>query len=48
MRLLRTVAALALTAPFVSAISKITRTGRYLYDDKGDRFYIKVSGVEFV
>jgi hypothetical protein len=23
------------------AISKITRTGKYLYDDTGSRFYIK-------
>ncbi len=25
----------------VQAIPKITRTGRYLYDDTGTRFYIK-------
>ncbi|KAG8834635.1 1,3-beta-glucanosyltransferase gas1 [Serendipita sp. 399] len=30
-----------LAAPFVSALPKITRTGKYLYDESGTRFFIK-------
>ena len=40
----RAVAALLAATTLVStvdAISKITRSGRYLYDDSGNRFYIK-------
>ncbi|KAJ7059573.1 glycoside hydrolase family 72 protein, partial [Mycena amicta] len=34
--------ALALSAlPLASALSKISRTGRYLYDESGNRFFIK-------
>jgi len=40
-RALALVTALALSACTVQAISKITRTGRYLYDDSGTRFYIR-------
>lgn len=40
MRVTRAAAALALAAS-VQAISKISRKGRYLYDDSGSRFYIK-------
>jgi len=42
---LRPAAALAaiatLLAPSVLAIPKVTRTGRYLYQEDGTRFYIK-------
>ena len=37
-------ALLAVVAGLISsvhAISKVTRAGRYLYDDSGNRFYIK-------
>jgi 1,3-beta-glucanosyltransferase GAS1 len=34
-------AALVALASGVEAISKISRGGRYLYDDSGNRFYIK-------
>jgi hypothetical protein len=34
-----------LAAPYVSALSKITREGKYLYDSTGTRFFIKVSVV---
>ncbi|KAI5898556.1 glycoside hydrolase family 72 and carbohydrate-binding module family 43 [Schizophyllum commune H4-8] len=40
MRVTRAAAVLALAAS-VQAISKISRKGRYLYDDSGSRFYIK-------
>lgn len=29
-------------APYVYALPKITRVGKYLYDDTGKRFFIKV------
>ena len=34
-------AIVAFLATNVNAISKITRTGKYLYQDDGSRFYIK-------
>ncbi|KAF7319200.1 1,3-beta-glucanosyltransferase [Mycena chlorophos] len=34
-------AALLTALPAVSALSKITRSGRFLYDDNGERFFIK-------
>ncbi|KAL0950622.1 hypothetical protein HGRIS_007414 [Hohenbuehelia grisea] len=40
-RALAALAAAVSILPNVSAISKITRTGRYLYKDDGSRFYIK-------
>ena len=42
--ILRLGAALPVLTAFtsgVSAVSKITRAGRYLYDESGNRFYIK-------
>lgn len=41
LRALALVTALALSVCTVQAISKITRSGRYLYDDSGTRFYIR-------
>jgi len=38
---LRAFAAVATLASTAQAISKVTRTGRYLYQDDGTRFYIK-------
>jgi len=32
---------LALSPAPATAISRITRTGKYLYNDSGERFYIK-------
>lgn len=40
----RVVVALAAAAVYttgVAALSKITRNGRYLYDESGNRFYMK-------
>lgn len=33
-----------LVAPYCRALPKITREGKYLYDESGTRFFIKVSG----
>ncbi len=44
MRFLRALTVAASLVPFASAaVSKISRSGKYLYDDTGSRFYIKVS-----
>lgn len=42
MRFFCAITALALAVPLASALPKITRKGRYLYDESGARFYIKV------
>ncbi len=34
-------AAVAILSSTVQAIPKVTRSGRYLYNDDGSRFYIK-------
>lgn len=41
LRALALVTVLAFLVCTAQAISKITRTGRYLYDASGTRFYIK-------
>jgi hypothetical protein len=42
MRFLRALTVAASLVPFASAaVSKISRSGKYLYDDTGSRFYIK-------
>ena len=33
----------ALSIPFARALPKVSRTGKFLYDDTGTRFFIKVS-----
>lgn len=32
--------------PLAAALPPITRTGKYLYDQNGERFFIKVSSQE--
>jgi hypothetical protein len=34
---------IAFAIPFAQALPKVSRTGKYLYDDTGTRFFIKVS-----
>lgn len=44
--MLARLAALAtLALPLVAALPKIHAKGKYLYDESGNRFYIKVCGV---
>jgi hypothetical protein len=40
--LFKTLLTAALALPLVQALPKVTRTGKYLYDDTGARFFIKV------
>lgn len=40
-RVVAAVAAAAVYTSCVAALPKITRSGRYLYDESGNRFYIK-------
>ncbi|CAG7846799.1 1,3-beta-glucanosyltransferase gel4; AltName: Full=Glucan elongating glucanosyltransferase 4; Flags: Precursor [Serendipita indica DSM 11827] len=39
--LLTTLLSAALAIPFVHALPRVTRTGKYLYDESGKRFFIK-------
>jgi hypothetical protein len=43
MRLSTALAAIGALASVANALPKITRTGKYLYDESGGRFYIRVS-----
>ena len=43
-----TVLTLLSVLPSTIAIPQIARTGKYLYDDSGNRFYIKVSALSWL